>query len=74
MESCSPQGWTISNNHAETFPWGPIDDPASLAHSLFAGLRELDRRGVAIILCPLPKPEGLGLAIRDRLKKAGKSK
>jgi len=69
-----PRGWAVSNNHAETFPWGPIDDPASLAQSLFAGLRELDRRGVAIILCPLPKPEGLGLAIRDRLKKAAKLK
>jgi L-threonylcarbamoyladenylate synthase len=67
-----PRGWTVPNNHAETFTWGPIEDPASLAHTLFAGLRELDRRGVAIILCPLPKPEGLGLAIRDRLKKAAK--
>jgi L-threonylcarbamoyladenylate synthase len=69
-----PQGWAVLNNHAETFPWGPIDNPASLAHSLFAGLRELDRRGVTIILCPLPQPEGLGVAIRDRLKKAAKSK
>jgi L-threonylcarbamoyladenylate synthase len=69
-----PQGWAVSNNHAETFSWGPIDDPASLAHTLFAGLRELDRRDVATILCPLPKPEGLGLAIRDRLKKAAKLK
>jgi L-threonylcarbamoyladenylate synthase len=69
-----PQGWTVPNNHAETFPWGSIDDPAALAQSLFAGLRELDRRGVATILCPLPKPEGLGLAIRDRLKKAAKLK
>ncbi len=69
-----PQGWTIQNNHAETFPWGPIDDPASLARTLFAGLRELDRRGVTIILCPLPQSDGLGLAIRDRLKKAAKLK
>jgi L-threonylcarbamoyladenylate synthase len=69
-----PQGWAMPNDHAETFPWGRIDDPASLAQSLFAGLRELDRRGVAIILCPLPQPEGLGLAIRDRLKKAAKLK
>jgi L-threonylcarbamoyladenylate synthase len=69
-----PQGWTVSKNHAETYPWGSIDDPASLARSLFAGLRELDRSGVATIICPLPNPEGLGLAIRDRLKKAAKSK
>ena len=64
-----PQGWAVSKHRTETYPWGSIDDPASLARSLFAGLRELDRRGVATILCPLPNPEGLGLAIRDRLKK-----
>jgi L-threonylcarbamoyladenylate synthase len=69
-----PQGWTVSKNHTETYSWGSIDDPDYLARSLFAGLRELDRRGVAIIICPLPNPEGLGLAIRDRLKKAAKSK
>ncbi|WP_260739806.1 L-threonylcarbamoyladenylate synthase [Tunturiibacter lichenicola] len=69
-----PQGWTVSKNYTETYPWGSIDDPASLARSLFAGLRELDSRGVATIICPLPKPEGLGLAVRDRLKKAAKSK
>jgi L-threonylcarbamoyladenylate synthase len=69
-----PQGWTVSQNHAETYTWGSINDPAALARSLFAGLRELDRRGVATIICPLPKPEGLGLAIRDRLKKAAKLK
>jgi L-threonylcarbamoyladenylate synthase len=69
-----PQGWTVSKNHTETYPWGSIDDPDYLARSLFAGLRELDRRGVATIICPLPNPEGLGLAIRDRLKKAAKLK
>jgi L-threonylcarbamoyladenylate synthase len=69
-----PQGWAVLNNHAETFPWGSIDDTTALAQSLFSGLRELDRRGVATILCPLPKPEGLGLAVRDRLQKAAKLK
>jgi L-threonylcarbamoyladenylate synthase len=69
-----PQGWTVSKDHTEIYPWGSLDDPATLARSLFAGLRELDRLGVATIICPLPKPEGLGLAIRDRLKKAAKLK
>jgi L-threonylcarbamoyladenylate synthase len=68
-----PQGWRVPDQQIETYPWGSIDDPATLALNLFAGLRELDRRGVATILCPLPKPEGLGLAIHDRLKKAAKS-
>jgi L-threonylcarbamoyladenylate synthase len=67
-----PQGWTLPNNNAETFPWGRIDDPASLAHTLFAGLRELDAQRVTVILCPIPSSDGLGLAIRDRLEKAAK--
>jgi L-threonylcarbamoyladenylate synthase len=68
-----PQGWT-SSIPAETFPWNDFHDPTALAQSLFAGLRDLDRRGVTTILCPLPEPAGLGLAIRDRLKKAAQSK
>jgi L-threonylcarbamoyladenylate synthase len=67
-----PQGWTVPNQ-AETFLWSDFDDPAGLAQNLFAGLRELDRRNVAVILCPLPAPAGVGLAIRDRLQKAARS-
>ncbi|MBB5338744.1 L-threonylcarbamoyladenylate synthase [Tunturiibacter gelidoferens] len=69
-----PQGWTITTTSLEVFPWNSIEDPTALAQTLFVGLRELDSRGVAIILCPMPKPEGLGLAIRDRLKKAARAK
>jgi L-threonylcarbamoyladenylate synthase len=69
-----PHGWTITNLPAEIFPWESIEDPSALAQTLFAGLRELDARNVAVILCPMPKPEGLGLAIRDRLKKAARAK
>jgi L-threonylcarbamoyladenylate synthase len=69
-----PQNWTIHHRHVEIFHWNSFDDNAALAHTLFAGLRELDQRGVTIILCPLPDDNGLGLAIRDRLEKAAKSK
>jgi L-threonylcarbamoyladenylate synthase len=69
-----PQNWTIHHRHVETFHWNSFDDTAALAHSLFAGLRELDSRGVTVILCPLPATNGLGHAIRDRLEKAAKSK
>ena len=69
-----PQDWIINHRHVETFHWNSFDDSAALAHSLFAGLRELDSRGVAVILCPVPSSDGLGLAIRDRLEKAAKSK
>ena len=68
-----PSNWTIPTNHVEVFPWSPLEDSTALAQTLFAGLRYLDDRGVTTIFCPLPKPEGLGLAIRDRLKKAAKT-
>jgi L-threonylcarbamoyladenylate synthase len=68
-----PQGWTVPTQ-TETFPWSEFHNPTALAQSLFAGLRDLDNRGVAVILCPLPAPQGIGLAIRDRLKKAAQSR
>ena len=69
-----PQNWTIHHRHVEVFRWNSFDDSAALAKTLFAGLRDLDHRGVTVILCPLPAANGLGLAIRDRLEKAAKSK
>ena len=69
-----PQNWTIHHRHVEIFHWNSFDDNAALAHTLFAGLRELDQRNVIVILCPLPPDDGLGAAIRDRLEKAAKSK
>jgi L-threonylcarbamoyladenylate synthase len=52
------------------FPWGRWSAPEELAHSLYAGLRELDAKGCAVILCPLPPEGGIGAALRDRLRKA----
>jgi L-threonylcarbamoyladenylate synthase len=40
------------------------------AATLFAELRDLDARGVPVILALLPPPTGLGLAVRDRLTRA----
>jgi L-threonylcarbamoyladenylate synthase len=56
---------------AAVFNWGRWADPDEMAHALYAGLRELDAIGCTAILCPLPPDEGIGAAIRDRLKKAG---
>ncbi len=53
------------------YAWGRWDAPEELAQRLYAGLRALDAAGCSVILCPLPDAEGLGAAIRDRLKKAG---
>ena len=56
---------------AQVYPWGRWDAPETLAHELYAGLRVLDAVGCTVILCPLPPAEGIGVAIRDRLLKAG---
>jgi L-threonylcarbamoyladenylate synthase len=55
---------------AEMYAWGRWTAPEELAHKLYAGLRALDGAGCTVILCPLPPPEGIGAAIRDRLRKA----
>jgi L-threonylcarbamoyladenylate synthase len=68
-----PQGWTAKPS-TEVFHWASWDDGEALAQRLFAGLRDLDTRGVTTILCPLPEASGVGLAIRDRLEKAARTK
>jgi L-threonylcarbamoyladenylate synthase len=50
--------------------WGRWSAPEELAHALYAGLRALDAQGCTVILCPVPPEEGVGAAIRDRLRKA----
>jgi L-threonylcarbamoyladenylate synthase len=52
------------------FPWGRWDPPEDLARLLYAGLRTLDAQGCTVILCPVPPIDGIGAAIRDRLRKA----
>ena len=59
---------------AIVFGWGRWSDPEELAHNLYAGLRSLDAQQCTVILCPVPPPEGIGAAIRDRLIKAAQVK
>ena len=54
------------------FAWGRWESPEELAQRLYAGLRALDAAGCTVILCPLPPAEGLGDALRDRLRKAAR--
>jgi L-threonylcarbamoyladenylate synthase len=54
------------------FAWGRWESPEELAQRLYAGLRALDAAGCTVILCPLPPAEGLGAALRDRLRKAAR--
>ncbi len=65
-----PAGWPV--RAAASFAWGRMDDPEELARRLFAGLRELDARRVDVIVCAMPRGEGIVRAILDRLEKAAK--
>lgn len=62
--------FSSGNGIAAVFPWGNWSNPEELAHRLFAGLRHLDSLGCTVILCPVPPGQGIGVAIRDRLRKA----
>ncbi|MEZ5170327.1 MAG: L-threonylcarbamoyladenylate synthase [Acidimicrobiia bacterium] len=58
-----------------SLPEGVVDlrvpsDPAGYARHLYARLREADRRGVDVIVALPPEPEGVGLAVADRLVRA----
>jgi L-threonylcarbamoyladenylate synthase len=50
--------------------WGRWSAPEELARTLYAGLRSLDALGCTVIVCPMPPADGIGAAIRDRLRKA----
>jgi L-threonylcarbamoyladenylate synthase len=54
----------------EIYRWGNWQQLETLAQRLFAGLRSLDAAGCTVILCPLPPGTGVGVALRDRLRKA----
>jgi L-threonylcarbamoyladenylate synthase len=67
-----PTGWAAPGEAVSVLPWGTWDEPESLARNLYVQLRALDEQGVDVIVCPMPPPDGIGLAIRDRLRKAAK--
>ena len=64
-----PDGWAILPG-CSFFSTGPWEALEVFAQRMFAGLRELDDRGVTAIVCPMPLGEGIAAAIRDRLEKA----
>ncbi|HEY7982536.1 MAG TPA: L-threonylcarbamoyladenylate synthase [Ktedonobacterales bacterium] len=55
---------------ARVFALGPAGDLAAIARNLYARLRELDDASVALIVTHTFAGEGLGLALRDRLRRA----
>lgn len=50
--------------------YGRRDDLDSLAHGLFAALRDMDEAGYATIFARCPEEGGVGCAVRNRLSKA----
>ncbi len=62
---------SLGLGNCSIFLWGQWSALEELAQRLYAGLRALDQEGCTVILCPVPPAEGIGAAIRDRLKKAG---
>ncbi|MGB9777548.1 MAG: L-threonylcarbamoyladenylate synthase [Anaerolineae bacterium] len=54
----------------ETAILGPEGDLEAIARRLYEGLRELDARGLSLIIARDFGEQGLGLAIRDRLTRA----
>ncbi len=60
-------------NSSRVYEWGLWAAPVEMARLLYAGLRALDAQKCTVILCPLPPAEGVGAAIRDRLRKAART-
>ena len=50
--------------------FGSENDPFSQTHRLFEALRELDEQGAKIVFARDPSPEGVGLAVCNRLYRA----
>ena len=50
--------------------YGKSDDKLSLAHSIFAVLREVDKFGAERVFIHAPEKEGVGLAVYNRLIRA----
>jgi L-threonylcarbamoyladenylate synthase len=50
------------------------DDVDAYARELYARLRDADRAGAQFIVARLPPPAGVGLAVRDRLRRAAASR
>jgi L-threonylcarbamoyladenylate synthase len=48
----------------------PAGAPADYARVLYARLREADRLGVDVLVVVPPSDAGIGVAVRDRLKRA----
>lgn len=58
------------NSFKNNIVLGKKDDDASHAHRLFTCLREADEKGYTCVYAHCPKPEGIGLAVYNRILRA----
>jgi len=65
---------TFALTGARIYTLGSANEPEQIATHLFSGLRTLEEASVQSILCRSFTEQGLGLAIRDRLRKAAGGK
>lgn len=56
--------------HVPYLTYGKRDDAAAQARAVFDALRQLDDRGAAYVYAACPNPEGVGLAVYNRLLRA----
>ena len=47
-----------------------FDSEENYAKGLFAGFRQLEAAGLSQIVVEWPRPSGIGLALRDRIRRA----
>ena len=55
---------------AEIYDFALKDDELSQAHNLFSILREADKKDFTVIYAPMPKTDGIGLALYNRMIRA----
>ena len=64
----------VAGDHLVLRAYGSREAPPQAARELFDALRALDATGVDEILALAPAPEGIGLAIHDRLLRAAEGR
>lgn len=55
---------------ADIYDFGSEQDEGAQAHRLFSILRDADKKNYRVIYAPLPKKEGIGLALYNRMIRA----
>ena len=63
-----------SLSYARCYSFGKKEDVVAQAHLLFSVLRDIDKENFEVIYAPLPKKQGVGLALYNRMIRAAAHK